>query len=355
MRIAIVNDIPLIAEALRRAVHNAQEHEVVWTAHTGEQAVHFCAENRPDLVLMDLLMPDMDGVETTRRIMQQSPCAILIVTASPEDNTNLVFRALGAGALDVTATPVMKGNAADGTLLSKIRTIGQLIKADTPEHKSRRNGNGNGAAALRQQAKTLVAIGASTGGPVALAKIFSQWTPPADTATVIVQHIDQAFTDSFATWLSDQIGQTVEVIEHGSTLVPGRILIAKTNDHLLLDAKSRLLYSAEPADYAYRPSINVFFECIARHWKRHAVGVLLTGMGRDGAEGLRAMRLAGKMTIAQDRHSSAVYGMPRAAAELDAAKYILPLDRIAAALQSDSNGHIAPLPDGTSQTVAKPD
>ena len=337
MKIAIVNDIALIAEALRRAINNTQEHEVIWVAHTGEQAVRFCAENRPDLILMDLIMPDMDGVETTRHIMQQTPCASLVVTASPEDNTNLVFRALGAGALDVTATPVMKGNAADGALLSKIRTISRLIKADTPVAGSRRNGS-DAASAPRAHVDTLVAIGASTGGPLALARILSRWTPSAKTAAVIVQHIDQAFTDSFAAWLSDQIGRPVDVIEDGSTLAPGRILIAKTNDHLLLDAKSRLSYSAEPAEYAYRPSINVFFSCIARHWKRDAVGVLLTGMGRDGAEGLRAMRLAGKLTIAQDRESSAVYGMPRAAAELDAADMVLPLDRIASTLHNRENG-----------------
>jgi chemotaxis response regulator CheB len=225
----------------------------------------------------------------------------------------------------------------------KIRTISRLIKADTPANGSRRNAAGEAASATpRHQADTLVAIGASTGGPVALARIFSQWTPPANATAVIVQHIDQAFTDSFAAWLSDQIGREVEVIEDGSALLPGRILIAKTNDHLLLDAKCRLAYSTEPADYAYRPSINVFFGCIARHWKRNAVGVLLTGMGRDGAEGLRAMRLAGKLTIAQDRDSSAVYGMPRAAAELGAADLVLPLDRVAMALHNRINGNIVP-------------
>jgi two-component system response regulator WspF len=333
MKIAIVNDIPLIAEALRRAIDNTREHEAIWVAHTGEQAVQFCSENRPDLILMDLLMPDMDGVEATRRIMQQTPCAILIVTASPEVNTNLVFRALGAGALDVTATPVMRGDAADSALLSKIKTIGKLINADMPLNGSKRGANGH-AAALRCKVDTLVAIGASTGGPLALAKIFSQWKPPANTATVIVQHIDQAFTDSFSSWLADQIDYPVDVIDDGSMPAPGRIMIAKTNDHLMLDAKLRLTYSMEPADYPYRPSINVFFDCIARHGKRQAAGVLLTGMGQDGARGLRAMRLAGKLTIAQDRETSAVYGMPRAAAELGAAELVLPIDRIANALQS---------------------
>ncbi|MBP6598770.1 MAG: response regulator, partial [Giesbergeria sp.] len=213
MRVAIVNDTRLIAEALRR--HVMQEHEVIWVASSGMQALQFCADNRPDLILMDLVMPEMDGVETTRLIMQSAPCAILIVTASPEQRTGQIFRALGAGALDVTATPVIggntgstTGNAADSCqLLKKIKTIGRLISAPparphtpTPALPSAMQG-GYG----RTQAKVLVAIGASTGGPVALAKLLSMWTPPADCALVLVQHIDSAFTDSFAQWLSAQI------------------------------------------------------------------------------------------------------------------------------------------------------
>lgn len=332
MKIGIVNDGLVIAEALRRVVVNTPEHQVAWVAHSGEQAVQFCEDNRPDLVLMDLIMPGMDGVEATRLIMQQSPCAILIVTASPEDNTPMVFRALGAGALDVVATPVLAGHSAsDSALLAKIRTIGKLIAADTPGTGSpprRRTASPAG----QRDVETLVAIGASTGGPMAIAKLFSQWKPGPGVAAIIVQHIDQAFTDSFSRWLAGQIDHPVDVIEEGTTPIPGRIMVAKTNDHLVLDEKHRMRYVAEPLSYPYRPSVNVFFECIAQNWQRKAVGVLLTGMGRDGASGLLAMRRAGKSTIAQDQGSSAVYGMPRAAAELGAAERILPLEKIGAQL-----------------------
>jgi two-component system, chemotaxis family, response regulator WspF len=331
MKIGIANDVILIAEALRRMVTASHEHEVIWSARTGAEAVKMAADARPDLILMDLIMPDMDGVDATRLIMQDSPCVILIVTASPDQNTNLVFRALGAGALDVVATPVLAGNTgSDHALLAKIRTMGKLIKADTPA--------GSGSARTQERiarntVSHLVAIGSSTGGPIALAKLFRHWTPPQDAAVVIVQHIDQAFTDNFANWLADQIGYPVGVIEQGSSLAPGKILMAKTNDHLLIDARGRLSYHAEPADYAYRPSVSVFFHCVARHWTREATGIVLTGMGRDGADGLLAMRHAGQLTITQDRASSAVYGMPRAAAEMDAADMILPLEEIGPALQ----------------------
>ncbi|MGK5063592.1 chemotaxis-specific protein-glutamate methyltransferase CheB [Janthinobacterium sp. LB3P112] len=333
MKIAIANDVAMAAEALRRVVASTQEHQVLWIARTGLEAVRMCEGNRPDLILMDLNMPEMDGVEATRLIMEQSPCAILVVTGRPQDNVNQVFRALGAGALDVTATPVLQGEVGgDSELLAKIKTIGKLIRHSTepsPPRQIQASGErGDG------QVSTLVAIGASTGGPSAVAKVLSGWTAPPGCAIVVVQHIDETFASHFAKWLDDQLSMPVRVIAEGDELVPGTVLIAKTNDHLLLDQNYRLGYDAAPREYVYRPSVDVFFNCVAQHWRGDAIGVLLTGMGRDGGEGLLAMRRAGKTTIAQDQASSAVYGMPRAAAELDAAQHILPLDRIGASLRS---------------------
>lgn len=330
MRIAIVNDTPLIAEALRRVV--MQEHEVAWVAHSGAQAVKYCAMNRPDLILMDLIMVEMDGVETTRRIMAATPCAILIVTTSPDQNTSLVFRALGAGALDVTATPIVAGDAGDSdVLLKKIRTVGRLIADDRPFGLT--NGTPAAMPAPESPTEMLVAIGASTGGPLALAELLNAWKLPANCALVIVQHIDIAFTDSLARWLAAETSLPIDMIEAGARVTPGRILMARTNDHVMIDERQRFRYVADPVDYPYRPSIDVFFHSVARHWKRPAVGVLLTGMGCDGAAGLLAMREAGKSTIAQDEASSAVYGMPRAAAALKAAEEILPLTDIGASLR----------------------
>lgn len=338
MRIAIVNHVAVIAETLRRVVASTQEHLVAWTAHSGADAVRLCAADNPDLILMDVVTPQMNGTDTVRAIMQQTPCAILIVTAAPQDNSDQVFRALGAGALDVTATPLASGQPAEEEeLLAKIRMIGKLIQpgpaggARAPEKRKPR-----GMLQAHADVQTLVAIGASTGGPLALAALLAQVELPPHAAIVVVQHIDRQFADHFATWLAGQISLPVHLIEDGSRLQPGCVLIAKTNDHLQLDKQHRLRYSSHPQDYPYRPSVNVFFHCVARHWHKRAIGVLLTGMGRDGAEGLLAMRHAGLLTMAQDQSSSAVYGMPRAAAELGAADMILPLAEIAATL----NGHL---------------
>jgi two-component system response regulator WspF len=331
VKIGIANDLAMAAEALRRAIA-ASEHEVLWVARDGREAVRMCAEQRPDLVLMDLVMPELDGVEATRQIMQASPCAILIVTAQPQDNVGLVFRALGAGALDVTATPVLMGGAAaDAELMAKIKTIGKLIRVSLAEQAAAQAPAEPVAGGVLRH---LLAIGASTGGPGAVAKILAGWTPPAGTAIVVVQHIDANFAGHFAKWLGDQIAIPVRVIDDGDPLEAGVVLVARTNDHLVLDAHHRLRYDAHPDDYAYRPSVDVFFHCVAHQWEGDATGVLLTGMGRDGARGLLAMRQAGKLTIAQDQASSAVYGMPRAAAEIAAAQRILSLENISSALRS---------------------
>ncbi|HEY0063294.1 MAG TPA: chemotaxis-specific protein-glutamate methyltransferase CheB [Telluria sp.] len=329
MKIGIANDVAMAAEALRRVIAGTSEHQVVWIARTGLEAVRMCADQRPDLVLMDLNMPELDGVEATRQIMERSPCAILIVTGAPQDNVSQVFRALGAGALDVTATPILAGAiGGDSALLAKIKTIGKLVKASRSETRPPRAEPEAGTGV-----RHLLAIGASTGGPVAVAHILSNWTPPAGTAIVVVQHIDENFGAHFARWLGEHTAVPVRVIEDGDALTADCVQIARTNDHLTLNARQRLHYAAEPRDYPYRPSVDVFFECVARHWAGDATGVLLTGMGRDGAQGLLAMRQAGKATIAQDQASSAVYGMPRAAADIGAAQQILSLEQIARTLR----------------------
>ncbi len=331
MRIAIVNDVAMAAEALRRVIASIEGHQLAWIARDGEQALQLCIDQRPDLVLMDLKMPGMDGVETTRHIMEQAPCAILVVTAEPDDNVSQVFRALGAGALDVTATPMLK-DAKSGAqqLVQKIQTIGKLIGAG-----KRALAAASTASPVRNASSThLVAIGASTGGPVVVSKILKGWELRADTAIVVVQHIDESFAPQFAKWLGEHLTMPVKVIRHGDKLETGCVQLARTNDHLLIDAQQRLVYDPNPVDFAFRPSIDVFFHSMVRHWTGPATAVLLTGMGSDGAEGLLALRNAGKFTIAQDQASCAVYGMPRAAAELGAAQSILSADDIAALMQN---------------------
>ena len=330
MKIAIVNDLTLGVEAMRRAVVTVPGYEVVWIAKDGAEAVEKCSRVRPDIVLMDLLMPVMDGVEATRRIMAESPCAILIVTATVSGNISRVFEAMGCGALDAVCTPVFgsQGNMAGAEpLLSKIKMINVLLK------KSVRTPTARIVPLPRKsQQHPLIAIGASTGGPQALAELLSGLPAGFKPAIVIVQHVDALFAPGMAEWLSLSSQIKVHLITNGSVPQGGKAWMACTNDNLVLNPDLSMRYTPEPKDNPYRPSVDVFFESVAKYWPGSHTAVLLTGMGRDGALGLLALRRQGWHTIAQDEKTCVVYGMPKAAAELDAAVEVLPLKAIASRL-----------------------
>ena len=332
MRIAIVNDLALAVEVLRRLVQSVPEYEVAWTAANGNEAVEKSARDRPDLILMDLIMPLMDGAQATRLIMRQSPCAILIVTATVAGHADKVFEALSGGALDAVATPVFgAGGGIDGgeELLRKIVIIGKLITyaGHRPSAVSPLTIKGEPARLPR-----LVVMGASTGGPNAVVLILRGLARNLETAVVIVQHLDVQFAPALVDWLSEQTGLTVSLIGESSKPVAGEVYVAATNDHLVVGADLCFHYTAEPVDYPYRPSVDEFFLSLSRHWPQAGVACLLTGMGRDGAQGLLALRRAGWWTIAQDEKTCIVYGMPRAAVEVGAAVELLPVEGIPVAI-----------------------
>jgi len=330
MRIAIVNDVAMATEALRRVLLSVPGYRLAWVAVNGAEAVEKCKQDTPDLILMDLMMPVMDGVEATRRIMASTPCGILVVTSTLDGHSTEVFEALGAGALDVVQTPVLAGySRLQGTaaLKFKLDAIGRLVGDNRPQQPG-------SSAPIEPQPGSfsrtrLIAIGASAGGPAALASILGGLPREFPAAIVIVQHVDPQFVPMMATWLHQQSALSVRIVRQGDRPQANTALIAGTGDHLAFISSLSLGYSPQPRDCRYRPSIDVFFESVVRHWKGDVAGVLLTGMGRDGASGLKALREAGALTIAQDARSSAVYGMPKAAAELDAAARILPLNEIA--------------------------
>jgi two-component system response regulator WspF len=310
-------------------VTSAPEHQVIWIARDGAEAVELCAKHTPDLVLMDLIMPVMDGVEATRRIMASTPCSILIVTVSVQANSGRVFEAMGHGALDAIDTPTLGSGdvrASAARLLSKINSISRI--SDSTKIRTVAEAKG----APQSSRGGLVAIGASAGGPSALAELLAGLPRDFAAALVIIQHVDERFTAGLADWLGGSSALPVRLAREGDRAMPGTVLLAGTGDHLTLKGADRLGYTSEPADYAYRPSVDVFFHSVGKHWPGKAIGVLLTGMGSDGASGLKALRAKGHYTIAQDKASSAVYGMPKAAAAADAAVDILPLKLIAGKL-----------------------
>ncbi|MBC8123740.1 MAG: chemotaxis-specific protein-glutamate methyltransferase CheB [Gemmatimonadaceae bacterium] len=320
MRIAIANSTPGDTEVIRRVLERTPQHRVTWTARDGLEAVQRCALDTPDLVLMDLAIPLLGGVEATRRIMAASPCAVLIVTDALHGNPARLFEAIGAGALDVVQTPVPGIPTEEANLLKKIDTIARLTGFD------RVSGN------VSQRNNLLVTIGASAGGPKALAALLASLPRQFPAPIVVVQHIGAEFTPGLISWLNEQAPLLVKPAAEGDSLEAGTVYVAARAEHLFLARNQRLGYTQVPRNCPYCPSIDVFFNSVATHGAERSIGVLLTGMGQDGASGLLELRRAGAHTIAQDQASSAVYGMPKAAAWMGAAVDILPLNAIGSAL-----------------------
>lgn len=328
MRIAITNDMALAVEALRRVVCASGEHQLAWIARDGQEAVEKCRDDRPDLILMDLMMPVLDGVEATRQIMEQSPCAILIVTSSVSRMAPKVFEALGAGALDAIKTPVL-GPDLDGTrLMAKIRQIRPLIERREPAPSLFEVTELDDATPRHP----LIVLGASSGGPAALCRVLRDLPNLENASVLLAQHIDFEFVPGLMAWLSAQSGKPVRATSPGRAPRPGEVLMTCSLDHVCLTRRATVAHCKEPADCPYRPSIDVLMHSVAAHWPGPAVGVVLTGMGGDGADGLLAMRQAGHHTIAQDKASSAIYGMPRVAFERGGVVEVMALEAIAPAL-----------------------
>lgn len=333
MRIAIVNDMTLAVEALRRVISSEPDYTVAWIARDGCEAVQLCREDKPDLVLMDLMMPNLNGVEATHRIMADSPCPILVVTSSVGKMAPEVFEALGAGALDAIGTPVMGPELDGSTLLRKVRQLGRLITQSessrkTPKPPDRSLGNSG---------LPLVVLGASSGGPRALVQVLRNLPKSLSAAIVVVQHIDYEFVPGLVTWLGAECKRKITPTKSGKQPQPGDVWVAATQKQLSLSKMGQFKHLAGSKDSVYQPSIDVFFESVALNWKGPAIGVILSGMGSDGAKGLHKLRLAGHHTIAQDEKTSTIFGMPKAAVQRGAACEVLPLKEIADSIASRVN------------------
>ena len=331
MRIGIAHSSPAAAKMMSEFIESRSGYEIAWVACDGKEAIERAASDTPDLLMMDLKLSSEPGVQATRIIMKNHPCAVLIVTPAAGERVAEVFEAMGDGALDVVNVPVGdegENPAGKAELLKKIAVIEKLVRKEDQSV--------SGLAKRRrgppEQMSPLIAIGSSTGGPKALAVVLSGMPADIEASIVIVQHLDVQFAAGLVDWLDQQTSLKV-VLAHADTIPEqGTVYVAGTNDHLILGPDRAFQYVIDPKDYPYRPSVDRFFVSARDNWPKRGVGVLLTGMGRDGAQGLLALREAGWHTIAQDEASSVVFGMPRAAAERGGAVDVLSVEKIAAAI-----------------------
>ena len=324
IRIGIANDVRLATEVLRRVVEGDSRLSVAWTAIDGAEALRLCGEQPVDLVLMDLKMPNMDGVEATRRIMATCPCPILIVTSTIDGHLDMVYEALGFGALDVTTTPVV----GDKRVADSGQALQRKIHALCKDHGAELHPTKSLAANVPAHCKidkagpSLILIGASTGGPAVIMDMLTALPANFPAAIIIAQHIDPEFVKGLAEWFGSHSRNPVKLAEAGERILVGNVYIAGSDRNLIMSAPDRLDYTDEPKGSFYKPCINALFASAASQCGKNSAAVLLTGMGSDGAEGLLALKRAGIATAAQDEQSCVVYGMPRAAAALGAAALI---------------------------------
>jgi two-component system chemotaxis response regulator CheB len=344
IRVLVVDDSATVRGRLVEILGDEPEFEVVGVASDGRRAVDLCTELRPDVMTLDLALPEMSGLAVTEHVMAHAPTPILIVSSS--FNRGEVFdtyEALAAGAVDVldkTGTSEEADDGWDQRFVAAVRMVSRIKVITHPRGRLGALGRPRGKASSGELAVVpvtetsgvaLVALGASTGGPGALADVLTG--VPADFALpiVVVLHIDAAFASSFANWLATQTGRAVRCAVDGEVLVPGTVLVAPSHHHIVVRGKRIYWNDAPPRNYC-KPSIDVLFESIAADYGSTAMACLLTGMGRDGAAGMLAIRRAGGLTIAQDEATSVVWGMPREAVANGGAARVLPLHQISAAI-----------------------
>lgn len=335
IRVLIVEDSPTMRMLLKTILESDPELQVIGMAANGEDGVQQALALKPDIITMDIHLPGMDGFEATRRIMEQRPTPIVIVSSSVDRSEVLVtFNAIQAGALDVLEKPTSTAHPNFAVLRERLVTTVKLMSEVKVIRRYRSQATQRSVEVGRRAGRpyALLAVGASTGGPAALNALFKELPPQFPLPIVVVQHMTIGFTAGLVAWLQLASRLPVRLAGAGEHLQPGVIYLAPDDTHIQLVERGVIGLSKAPPVSHVRPSATVLFESAARVYGAEAIGVLLTGMGDDGARGLKALRDCGAATIAQDEATSAVYGMPKAAVELGAADQVLPLPQIAAAV-----------------------
>jgi two-component system chemotaxis response regulator CheB len=333
IKVLIVDDSAVVRQILSQELSKYKDIDIIGTAPDPYVARDKIVYLNPDVITLDIEMPRMDGLTFLRKLMQYHPVPTIVVSSLTPKGSEMAIEALDTGAIDVICKPgvaytvgdilpilynqICAAKRVDFSKLKKIQSVSRTISSKK--------------LSLSKTTNKVIAIGASTGGTVAIESILKQM-PINTPGIVIVQHMPEKFTTSFAKRLNDLCEIEVREAKNGDSILPGLALIAPGNFHMVVDRSGAYYYvkvkSGLPV-FHQRPSVEVMFNSIAKYVGKNAIGIILTGMGSDGAQGLLEIKEAGGVTIAQDKHTSVVYGMPGEAAKLNAAEYILPLNSIA--------------------------
>lgn len=338
IRVLVVDDSALMRKLISQMIERDGSIQVVGTALDGTFALEKIPELKPDVVTLDLDMPRMDGMETLRKIMRTHPLPVIVVSAHSKDGALATFKALSFGALDFVTKPHDPTSHMDqiaAELIAKIKAAAksQIVRLPEPQTKPRKPR----AVELRGEPVKVIAIGISTGGPQALDYVISQLPPDFSGTVLIVQHMPEGFTEMFAKRLDETCAIEVKEAKSGDLLLPGRVLVCPGNKHMRVKHMPLgdvvVLTDGEKVN-GHRPSADVLLHSVGQEFGERAIGVLMTGMGEDGAEGLGTIKKNGGLTIAQSEESCVVYGMPRAAVERGYATRVVSLAMMANTLQA---------------------
>jgi two-component system chemotaxis response regulator CheB len=341
IRVLVVEDSSVASELISHILNSDPGIHVMGVVNNGAEAIKSIKRNKPDIVTMDINMPGIDGFDATRTIMETDPVPIIIVTGRTDmSELEMSFRAIEAGALAVLQKPHGIGHpdyAANAKelittvkLMSEIRVVRRWARTTSQEGTA--TGEVVDSISILPADIRVVAMGASTGGPPVIQKILSTLPKHFLAPLLIVQHMSPGFIQGFVEWLGQTSALPVHIAFNGSIIRPGHVYFAPDGVQMKVDANGRISCIGDAPENGLRPSISYLFRSVAKVFGKNAAGVLLTGMGKDGALELKLMREKGAVTFAQDQESSAVFGIPGEAVKLEAANYVLPPEKIAEVL-----------------------
>jgi two-component system chemotaxis response regulator CheB len=338
VRVLIANDSAVMTQALCRVVESAPWLQVCGTSRHGPEALEKIRDLHPDVVILDVEMPDLNGIEVLKRIMKDFPCPVIMV-GEPQQGAEVMLEALGIGAFDYLSKSEA-GHAIDPRKLKRELIAKIEAAAQSPQARKRQAAQASVPSASRETSSRakfrvipeIVALGTSTGGPRALQEILPELPADLPVGMIIVQHMPPGFTGPLAKRLNTMSAIEVREAEHGNVIEPGTVYIAPAGRHIKVqrraESKAAICLSDHPSGTMHKPSADVLMLSVAEAFGRYSFGIILTGMGADGFRGMTAIRRAGGITIGQDEASSAVYGMPRVCAEGGILQRVVPLDQV---------------------------
>lgn len=344
INVLISEDSPTSRDLLIHIFNTDPEIHIIGAVSNGEEAVSAVARRKPDVIMMDVHMPGMDGFEATRRIMERQPVPIVIVSETLVDQVAATYLAIEAGALAFVRHPPGPGHPDHAASVAELLQIVKLMaevkvvrRWNRQDRKKSIPAADDAGIRITPTDVRLIAIGTSTGGPIVLQHLLSVLAPALNVPLLIVQHIAPGFVQGLTEWLGQSCGLPTHVATDRELMLPGHVYIAPENFHMGIDRNGRVKLNDGAPEHGLRPSVSYLFRSVAEVLGPNAAGVLLTGMGKDGAEELKLMKDKGAVTIAQDEQSSVVHGMPGEAIRLNAAAFVLPPDKIAAVLTNLAN------------------